>query len=311
MRLTLISQWLSPRNPPVRVRMFSLFVFVSAQLYQPGFESWSFPPWAGFSLLLTALIYFLGWRKLRRLLPAYFPVWRLAAFETGLAALWVAVASPIEAFDDVVLTVHMVQHLLLMVVAPPFLLLGAPAIPLLRGLPHWVTRRLIGPFLSRPWLQRAGRNLTHPVVCWLAMALTMLGWHVPAAFEFALRYPAWHEVEHACFFLTSLMFWWPVIQPWPSRPHWPGWSVPLYLLFGDIVNTVLCALLAFSDRILYPSYAAAVNPFGLTPLADQVTAGALMWVAVSFVLLGAAAVITVRLLSPSPLLLIHEPRASS
>ena len=265
---------------------------------QAVFSSWSIPPWATCGLLLTAAIYFRGWRSLRPLRSTLFPSWRLGCFLTGLASLWFAIASPLDAFGSLVLTAHMVQHLILMVVAPPLILLGSPTIPLLRGLPRWAARDALGPFLSWPLLERLGRALTHPAFCWVAMAVAMLGWHVPAAYELALRSSGWHAVEHACFFITSLLFWWPVIQPWPSAPQWPRWVIPIYLLLGDVVNTILSAFLCFSGRILYPTYAAAPQLAGVAPLDDQVAAGAIMWFVGSLAFLGPAVILTVQLLSP-------------
>jgi cytochrome c oxidase assembly factor CtaG len=191
----------------------------------------------------------------------------------------------------------MMQHLLFMVIAPPLLLLGAPAIPLLRRLPRWILRHVLAPFLRSPVIQKLGRAITHPVFSWLGMAVAMLAWHVPAAYEWALKSSGWHEVEHACFLITSSLFWFSVIQPWPSRVHWPRWTMPLYLLLGDVVNTVLSAFLAFSDRVLYPSYANSQNAFGISALGDQAAAGAVMWTVGSFVFLGAAALLLLRLLS--------------
>lgn len=260
-------------------------------------SAWSFPPFASTALLITALIYFSGWRLLWRLLPLHYPRCRLGAFMAGLASIWIAIASPLDAFDDVLLTAHMMQHLLFMVIAPPLLLLGAPAIPLLRGLPRWILRLVLAPFLRLTAIQKAGRAMTHPLFCWLAMAVAMIGWHIPAAYEWALKSSGWHELEHACFLITSTLFWFPVIQPWPSRAHWPRWTMPLYLLLGDVVNTVLSAYLAFSDRVFYPSYANSQNAFGISPLGDQAAAGAVMWTVGSFVFLGAAAVLMLRLLS--------------
>lgn len=264
-------------------------------------DSWSIPFWATTTLLFTAIIYVRGWRLLSRRMPRRFPRWRLATFLSGVAAVWIAIASPLDALANLLLTAHMMQHLLLMVVAPPLILLGAPAIPLLRGLPRWAARDAVGPFFSWPFLRRIGIRLTHPAFAWTIMAVTTIGWHIPAAYELALRSPQWHEVEHACFFFSWLLFWWPVVMPWPSRPQWPRWTIPLYLLLGSFPNTVLSAFLAFSGRVLYPSYAAVPRLFGLSALDDQVVAGCLMWIAGSLASLGAAVCITVQLLSPSTL----------
>ena len=92
------------------------------------------------------------------------------------------------------------------------------------------------------------------------MSLATWGWHVPAAYELALRSPAWHVVEHASFLAAGLLFWWPVVQPWPSRPRWPRWAMIPYLLVADLQNTALAAMLVFSDRVLYPSYARGRQP---------------------------------------------------
>ena len=232
-------------------------------------------------------------------MPERFTAWRLIWFVSGIAALEIALASPIDTFDTFLLTNHMLQHMILMMIVPPLILLGDPAIPLLHGLPLWASRGLLGPILSWSPLQRLGRRLTHPVACWLLMALATLGWHIPASYEFALRSPSWHEVEHACFLVTSLLFWWPVIQPWPSHPQWPRWTMPLYLLLADFVNSALSAFLAFSDRVLYPWYAAVPRLGGISAQSDQIAAGVNMWVIGSFAFLIPAVIITARLLSPS------------
>jgi cytochrome c oxidase assembly factor CtaG len=246
----------------------------------------------------TALIYLRGWYRLHGLLPNVISVWQLVAFMSGLFALWIAVGSPLAAFDDELLSIHMIQHILLMAVAPPLILLGAPALPLLHGLPKIFVRSGLGLVLRRPPVQWVGHTLTHPVFCWLAATVTLIGWHSPAAFEFALRSDFWHEIEHACFFVTSILFWWPVIQPWPSVAKWPRWSIPLYLFIGMMANDALSAFLAFCDRVLYPSYASAPPLFAISTLDDQALAGALMWVFGSFVYLIPAVAITLQMLSP-------------
>jgi putative membrane protein len=268
-------------------------------------ESWSPPIGVNVSLCLAALVYTIGWLRLHKVFPNLISIWRLAACLAGIVSLWIAVGSPLEAFDDVSLSLHMVQHLLLMAVAPPLILLGAPALPLLRGLPRMI-RGAVGQFLCWPPAQRLGRVLTDPAVCWLAATVALIAWHIPAAFELALRSDAWHEVEHACFFATSLLFWWPVIQPYPSVARWPGWSIPLYLFLGTLPGGALGAFLAFCDRVLYPSYGSAPMIFHVSPLADQVFAGALMWVFGTFVYMVPAVIHTVRILSGDTAASLHE-----
>jgi putative membrane protein len=265
---------------------------------QAVLQTWSSPTWINVALVLTAVVYARGWLSIRRLLPALIPTWRLAAFFCGLLSLWIAIGSPLSAFDDVSLTAHMVQHLLLMAVAPPLLLLGAPSIPFLRGLPQWIVRDAVGPFLRWHAVKSLGRFLTHPAVCWLVASVALLVWHIPSAFELALRSDAWHEVEHICFLSTSLLFWWPAVLPFPSDATWSRWSIPVYLFLATLPGGALGAFLTFCDRVLYPSYAAAPRLFGISPLEDQVIAGALMWVFGTFVYTIPAVAITVRLLSP-------------
>lgn len=192
----------------------------------------------------------------------------------------------------------MVQHLLLTMIAPPLLLLGAPQLPLLVGLPRRFVSQALGPFLNWPLLKAVVHRITHPVVCWVLFILSNVLWHFPPFYELALRSPAWHEIEHLCFLGTALLFWWHVVQPWPSRPHWPRWAVIPYLLLADLQNTGLAAFLSFYDRVLYPTYENAPRLGRLNPLEDQAGAGAIMWVPGSVAFLVPAAVIAIQFLSP-------------
>src|SRR5262245_33689456 len=144
--------------------------------------SWSVAPGLATILVLLAALYARGWHVLRRQMPERFPMWWLACFLGGLASIHLAIASPIDVFAGLLLQVHMVQHVLLMMVAPPLLLLGAPAIPLLRGLPARVAKDALGPFLAWPALRRVGTVLTHPAVCWSGLVVATWLWHLPALY---------------------------------------------------------------------------------------------------------------------------------
>lgn len=269
-----------------------------SSLTQAILSSWSLGFWPALTLVLSALVYLRGWRVLRHVQPARFPTWRAGAFLGGLGALVLAIGSPLDPLSEYLLSAHMVQHLLLMSVAAPLLLLGSPLLPVLRGLPRGFAHDGISPFLNWPLLRHLGSRLTHPVTGWLALLVGLCVWHIPAAFETALRSPAWHEVEHATFFLGALLFWWPVIRPYPSHPVWPPWTIPLYLLAADAVNSALCAILAFTEHVIYPTYAAAPRLFGTTALGDQASAGVIMWVPGSIAFLVPAVVVAVQYLSP-------------
>src|SRR5215813_2775164 len=155
-------------------------------------QSWTFEPWIIVPLLLASSIYLCGWWQLHRRLPWRFAVWRLIAFQAGLLTLFLALASPLHPLAERLLQFHMIQHLVLMMVVPPLLWLGAPMLPLLHGLPRPVVRRAVGPFLVWPPVQRLGYCLTHPLVCWLAFAVSTIAWHVPNCYELALRSAGWH-----------------------------------------------------------------------------------------------------------------------
>jgi cytochrome c oxidase assembly factor CtaG len=258
--------------------------------------SWSVPPAATFALVLAALVYLRGWVLMRQAGVPFVPLWRAISFLLGLLSIWIALASPLDTFSGFVLTAHMLQHMILMMLAPPLTLLGAPIVPLVRGLPVFAAREFAGPLLNWRVANRVGDALTHPIVALLLMGTVMFAWHTPRLYELALASSSWHQVEHACFFLASLVFWWPVIQPWPSRTRWPRWVVVPYLLVADLENTALSAILVFSDRLLYPSYDAVPRLFGFSASHDQAAAGAIMWVMGSLAFVVPAIVIAVQCL---------------
>jgi cytochrome c oxidase assembly factor CtaG len=260
-------------------------------------RSWPAAPWLLAGLLLAAGVYLRGWLALRRRDPRRWHGGRPAAFLGGLAATYVALASPVEPFADLLLQVHMAQHMLLMMAAPPLLWLGAPLLPVLRGLPRPMRVYWAAPLVSAPPLRRLFTWLTHPLAALPIFVAVSWGWHVPAAYDLALRSINWHYLEHGCFLGAALLFWYPVVRPYPSRPRWSPWLLLPYLLLADLSNTALCAVLTFSDRVLYPYYAGVPRLGGLSVLDDQSAAGLLMWVPGSLAFLLPLAGIGVRLLS--------------
>jgi cytochrome c oxidase assembly factor CtaG len=275
------------------------------------FTTWDIPWGVTATLAVTAVVYVRGGVEIRKTRSELFPVWRLVAFLGGVLAIFVAVASPLDTFSESLLFMHMAQHFVLMSVAPPLMVMGAPVVPMLRGLPRPVIRRVLRPLFATGIIHRVGAWLTQPRVAWIAMNAAYLGWHIPKAYEFALASEGWHNFEHGCFFFTSLMFWWPVIAPWPYRQQGSRWLLLPYLVLADLVNTGLSAFLCFSGRLLYPSYGAIPRLFGLSALNDQIAAGAFMWVMGSTVFLIPAMLITVQLLSPRRARMIAQGMAAA
>jgi len=249
-------------------------------------------------LSVGGLIYSAGWRRYRYRLRGRYATSQLAAFLGGLACLWVALDSPLDEAADTLLSAHMVQHFLLLIVAPALLLLGDPLLPLLRGLPESLRRTVVAPLRWRLF-RRASHALTHPLVALLLSSVALWSWHSPNLYQLALRVPAIHLVEHASFFGAGVLFWYPVVQPWPSRPRCPSGAMIPYLLTADVQNTILAAIFTFSDRVLYPLYELHDRGSVAAALDDQVLAGVIMWVPMSLAYLVPAVLLTIRALSPA------------
>lgn len=258
-------------------------------------SAWSPPLGLTAAVIVVSAIYVRGWIAIRKTRPLYFTHVRLAFFLSGMLTLWLAIASPIDGFADVLLSAHMTQHFLLMSVVPPLVLLGAPVVPLLRGLPRWSVRYVAGPLMTWRWSRWIGHVLAAPVAAWLSFNLVFLMWHLPKAYDFALRNEDVHDFEHICFLTTSLLFWHVILHPWPGKNRSNSWMVLLYLLSADILNTALSAFLVFCNRPVYQFYIEGPNPFGISPLTDQIAAGAIMWVLNSIVFLVPAMLLTMKL----------------
>jgi len=232
-------------------------------------RSWSWDPAVLLGLALVGAAYAYGFHYFRQrgwleglvrqgLIKRSQP-WFFAA---GLIILAVALLSPIEVLSDVLFTMHMTQHVLLVMVAAPLLLLGLP-------------EAFISFILREARLKYILAGLTHPVIAFTLYNVTLVVWHLPALYEATLRSGPLHNLEHAMFFYTALLSWWPLLSPSPELPRlsYPGQM--LYIFLVAIPAGILSAVLVFSNRVLYPSYALAPRLWDLTPLADQ-QAGALI-----------------------------------
>jgi cytochrome c oxidase assembly factor CtaG/polyferredoxin len=240
--------------------------------------SWSFSPPLIVALLLVGVLYVRGWRRLRPRDRTHFGPWNLAAFLGGLACIYIAIASPLDALGYFLLVVHMLQHLLLMFAAPMLIWLGEPLLPLLMGLPAPVRRYWVAPFLRMRSIQRAFRWLVRPAPAWIIFVVVVWVWHLPALYDTALRSNFAHNLEHASFFYAGLLFWFPVFLPYPSNPRGSRWSMIPYLLLAGVQGTALSALLTFAERVIYHHYAEMPRICGLSVLDDQALAGVAMWI---------------------------------
>ncbi len=233
--------------------------------------AWNLEPAILLSLGLTAWAYARG-RRARQ------PSRAGLSFAAGLLVLAAALISPIDALGSALFSGHMLQHMLLILVAAPLLVLGAPLGPLLLGLPRAAQLRLGGIWQSARWLRAAGHALAQPFVAWSLHALVFWAWHAPGLYQAALRSELVHGLEHLSLLGTALFFWWAVLPARGARPAAQGLAV-LLLFTMALQSGLLGALITFAPEAWYEAYRASTAAWGLTPLEDQQLAGASMWVA--------------------------------
>ncbi len=243
-----------------------------------GDLSWNLRPEVVLPLLLAAGLYALGWWRLSRRASRPMARTRLGLAIGGLLAIALALVSPLDRHADSLFVAHMVQHMLLITVAAPALLLADPFPIVVWALPGPVRVR------ARRWLTRGspfGRvwgSVTAMRVTWIGYAFVLWGWHVPVAYDAALSHRFVHDVEHVTFFIGAVLFWWPVIHPAPRfRRPVPHTLRIVYLVLSAFQTAALGLLLTLAPVVLYRSYAAAVRPEGLSALDDQAWGGVVMW----------------------------------
>ena len=262
----------------------------------PGAFDWSLAPELVLPLAAVAGLYAVGWWRLAR--RGARPSWRPAAGLAGLLALAAALLTPVAALGHFLFAAHMTQHMLLMAVAAPLLLLADPLPAILWALPRPLRRRT-GRLLAggRP-LRATWERLTGVPVAALVYAAVLWAWHHPRAYEAALGGEWVHHVEHLAFFGAAVLFWWPVIGPAPRarRPASYGLRIA-HVEIAALHGSVLAMLLAWSPRVLYDTYAAVPRVTTLTPLEDQALGGVIMWAGSSTVDMLAVLALVWRLLA--------------
>jgi putative copper resistance protein D len=249
---------------------------------------WTFEPAVVLALGLATVVWIRFVRQVNRMHPTNpVPRRRSAFFLSGLAAIAVALMSGIDAYDTTLFSIHMVQHLLLTLVAAPLIVLAAPITLLLRVSTPNVRRRVILPILH----SRAMRALTFPVVTWVLFAGTMWWAHFSPLFDAALEDPVIHDGEHLLFLVVGLLFWWPAIGPDPSPWRMSHPVRAMYVFLAMPQNTFLAVTILNSSVVLYAHYATLVRPWGPSVLEDQQLAGGVMWITGDVLFLAAMAAI--------------------
>ncbi len=240
------------------------------------------------SVAALALVYFRAWQRGRAAGGLHSPGYgRLALFAAGLVAILAALVSPIDGLGDQLMVMHMVQHVLLLDVAPILLILG-------------LTKVLLRPATRRLHLvERKAGLLAHPAFAVIAYAGFMWLWHIPAMYDLALRNSGIHALEHICFVAVGTLYWWHLLSPIRGRLRLGGMGPVLYMVTTKLLVGLLGIVLAFAPTDIYPFYAHHPDYWGLTPGEDQNMAGLVMALEQSLVMGVALVVLFVQMLTES------------
>jgi putative membrane protein len=240
--------------------------------------AWFTDPWALAAIGLASWLYARGAGRLwaRAGVGRGIPRWRFWCYAGGIAILFVALASPLDPWGGALFSAHMVQHELLILGAAPLLVLGTPILAFLWAIPRrW--RRRLGRWSAEPAVRRGWGALTHPVSAWALHAAAVWVWHAPGLYQATLTHEGVHLLQHFSFFLTALLFWWPLLHASPHRRLGHGLAV-LYLFTTALHGSALGAFLSLSRQPWYPAYTEGARLWGLTVLEDQQLGGLIMWV---------------------------------
>ena len=246
----------------------TLFLFAAAYLYVNGLGKWDRP-----SHPVTA--------------------WHKASFFSGLLVLFLALQSPIDPLAEHYFSVHQVQHLMIRMIGPMLVLLGAPLTPMLRGLPLWVLQGGVRTLVRQSWVRRAYYRLTNPVLAVGIFLGALYLWQVPFMHNPAVRNDFIHELMHISMLFSGFLFWWLVIDPKPHRSRMHYGLRVLYLGLIVLPNTVLGAAITFSRGVMYQAYGEFPQPIPLDAIIDQQIGGLLLWVVGDMMSIIAAGIVMV------------------
>jgi putative membrane protein len=260
-------------------------------------------------LVVAGTIYTVGWRRLRHLHQARHPKHsqqasprrlasgrRLAAYLGGLGIIGLALMSPIDVLGGQLFFMHMIQHLLLVMLAPPLLLIASPFPFFLWGLPPTVRGQVARLFKPGATFRHLLRLLTRPGLVWLVFIAIFLGWHDPNAYNAALTSDRVHDLEHITFFGTALLFWWHVIGVGPRiHGRFPAGVRVAYVLITVPVNMLAGVAITFSTQPIYTYYTTVPRLWGITVMQDQMLGGIIMWIPGSMMYIMAALVLIAKM----------------
>lgn len=235
--------------------------------------AWTLDPLLTVPLALALLLYISGWLRLSK--RASSPPSGAALYLSGWAILTFSLVSPLHEAGERSFTMHMIEHELIMLVATLLLACSSAGGVLAWGLPRSLRLSLGGSWKSP--LQRLWKRLTEPITATAVQAVAMWVWHAPPLFDRALDSFGWHVAQHACFFVSSLLFWWAMLHP---RERGSGYGVSAVCLFAtSLIGGALGALMSLSSSPWYADYAAmGMTGIGLDPVDDQRLAGLIMWI---------------------------------
>lgn len=262
-----------------------------------AWTAWHAEPVVIVGLVVAAWLYLRGVRRIwaRAGTGRGVSRWRVRSWLAGLGAVAVALLSPVDAVAQSLFAVHMVQHLLLILVAAPLCVLGEPLVPMLFAFPQRQRAALGGWWRGSGPLAGAWHVLTQPVMAWTLHVAAMIAWHMPRLYDAAARSVPVHVLEHLSFFLTALLFWWVLVDRRRRHRMSAGVAV-LYLFTAALSSTLLGAAITLARHPWYTAHWGTTAAWGLTPLEDQQLAGLIMWVPAGLVYLVALAPILVGVL---------------